>query len=213
MMNMIDRLAICKIMKKMKNSVGPRIIQRYILLSLLFPISIVTAQNNSEVFTFRDSSKRLNISKFYDNLETTLKDSTVGYGILITQNNKPIYNNTGGFRITPVDDKSEIGVPFDLSTRMHVASVTKTVTAVALIKILNEKGVSIKERFKEYLPSFWKIHPTFEKMPIQNLLYMKSGIKAENDAFTSSYDSLKVIIEKGIIEAGRTVSNTVPERV
>ena len=47
--------------------------------------------------------------------------------------------------------------------RFNIASVSKTITAAAVLKLLNDKGISVDTTVYNYLPTDWKLGNNFKK--------------------------------------------------
>lgn len=144
-----------------------------------------------------NSHKKLDIKLFGDKLSRVYSDSAVGWAFSIWKSGKPLYDKSGGFKITPSDCLDNIGLPFLPTTRIHVASFSKTITAIAIAKLVDQKKLSWNDKVKSFLPSYWRFHPMFEDLTILELLSMKGGIDGPLDALSSKTDSLRRIIEKG----------------
>lgn len=64
-----------------------------------------------------------------------------------------------------------------MDTRMHLASVSKAITAVAVLKLLGDKGLSINDKFYPLVASQFPQHGTgVDTVTIKDLLTMKSGL-------------------------------------
>jgi CubicO group peptidase (beta-lactamase class C family) len=137
------------------------------------------------------------IEKFNDHLYSSLKDSTVGWAYGIWKNGKLLYDKQGGYKITPRDTKSKKGIPFQTTTRMHIASLSKTLTALTLARLVELKKIGWDDEVRNYLPSWWKLHPSFEHLNVRALVTMKSGLNGPLDMVSSSADSLQVLMERG----------------
>lgn len=144
-----------------------------------------------------NAGKKLNIKSFSDQLNRIYSDSAVGWAFTIWKNGKPLHLKSGGYKITPSDRLDHIGLPFLPTTKIHVASFSKTITAIAVAKLVDQKKVNWESRASSFLPSYWRFHPAFENLTILDLVSMKSGIDGPLDALSSSTDSLRRIIERG----------------
>jgi CubicO group peptidase (beta-lactamase class C family) len=107
-----------------------------------------------------------------------------GYVALVARNGRVVYGRTTGL------SDIEAGIPMQLDTRFHLASMTKPITAVAAM-ILVEKGqLSLDDPLEKYLPAFgdaavlsnrddeggWTTEPLSEPIRIRHLLTFTSGI-------------------------------------
>ena len=143
------------------------------------------------------SKKKLNINSFGDNISRLYADSAVGWACTIWKNGKLRYEKSGGFKVTPSDRPGNIGLPFLPTTTIHVASLSKTITATAIAKLVDQKKLNWNDQVKKFLPSYWHIHPAFERLTILELVSMKSGIDGPLDALSSKTDALRLIMSKG----------------
>lgn len=71
-------------------------------------------------------------------IHTVLKDSVTGYMLQVRKNGNLVHVGIWNWAQTPSDQ----GKGWNEDTRMHVASVSKFLTAVALVKSLDSKGIS-----------------------------------------------------------------------
>ncbi len=140
------------------------------------------------------------IKVFSENYKSMLDSTTTGWSYQIWHKKQLVINESGGFRIAKVDSKDSSLVKFNATQRMHVASISKTITAIATAKILNSKGLDWETKIAPLLPKNWSIHPSLANTTFAELLEMKSGLVAQNDALSSSYHSLQDIVAKGVDE-------------
>ena len=144
-----------------------------------------------------DSFRNFSLLKFENLLENKLTHSSVGWGYEIRQKGKILKSTSGGYCVMSVDRSDGHSLPFDLSKRVHIASVSKTITALGIAKLVEMGKLSFNSRIKDFLPSSWKLHQLFDTTKIVDLLTMTSGLDGILDSKTSCYDSLKVYLEKG----------------
>lgn len=162
----------------------------------LFMAGITQAQQLTYLYSGKDQ-KALDLKDFSARLSSICRDSSVGGAYAIWKKGKLFREQAGGFKITPADCLNQAGVPFLSSTRFHVASMSKTITAVAIGKLVDQQKIKWEDRAKSFLPSYWKLHPDFEDLTILELVNMKSGLDAPLDALSSGTDSLRKLMERG----------------
>lgn len=80
--------------------------------------------------------------------------------------------------------------PFLSATKITVASVSKIATALAAIRVLGQRGISLDAPIGGYLPSDWVLDPAIAAITFRQLLAQSSGIKDYGD-FTLDYAKLK----------------------
>src|SRR5215468_12495620 len=86
-------------------------------------------------FTFTPGALyHLDITGFGDTLHAALQDQVAGYVVRLQQGNGFVYTRTWNWAQT-ASDGSESWTP---DVRMHVASCSKLITAIAMTRILNE---------------------------------------------------------------------------
>ena len=80
----------------------------------------------------------------------------VGYGYAIAADGEVVREGAGGARRVPQPDNS-LTAPFAFTptTVIEVASTTKTVTAVAVMRKLKRQHVSLDDSVEPYLPVDW----------------------------------------------------------
>jgi CubicO group peptidase (beta-lactamase class C family) len=107
-----------------------------------------------------------------------------GFVALVARNGRPVYGYTTGW----ADIEAEI--PMTIDTRFHIASMTKPITAVAAMILVEEGRLSLDDEVAKYLPSFgdlsvvagrddagdWSTKPVSEPIRIRHLLTFTSGI-------------------------------------
>jgi len=150
------------------------------LLSLavcLLMAATTQAQQLNYLYSGKDQ-KALDLKDFSARLSSIYRDSSVGWAYAIWKKGKLFREESGGFKITPADCLNPAGVPFLSSTRLHVASMSKTITAIAIAKLVDQKKIKWEDRAKLFLPSYWKLHPDFEDLTVFELVNMKSGLDA-----------------------------------
>lgn len=113
----------------------------------------------------------VNLDKFCSSIHNALKDSVVGYVMQISKNGTPVCNRKWNWAQTPANSKQA----WDFNTRMHVASVSKWLTAIGMMKALKLKGLSYDTKIIDYLPAYWKKGKNIDNITFGNLLNQTSG--------------------------------------
>jgi CubicO group peptidase (beta-lactamase class C family) len=106
----------------------------------------------------------------------------VGLGAAIIVDNKVVWSKGYGYA-----DK-ENKKPFTPNTIMNIASISKTVTGVCLMKAVEEKKLSLDDDINKYLP-FKVVNPNFpnKKITLRNLATHTSGITDREPIYDSTY--------------------------
>jgi CubicO group peptidase (beta-lactamase class C family) len=132
------------------------------------------------------------LASYADKLEARLKNRSVGYSFTVTGGNGNLMVSRAGGDARRAPDSARKMTADD---KFNVASVSKTITAAAVMKLLNQKNITVDTAVRAYLPPNWKIGPAFETVTFRNLLTHNSGIRCEAEV---TYANLKACVEKGI---------------
>lgn len=91
-----------------------------------------------------------------------------GCEVIITKQGKVLYNKSFG------SANLELNVPIRPEMVFNLASITKQFTAVAILKLVEEEKISLKDSLQQYIPEY----PSKNHLiTIENLLTHTSGIK------------------------------------
>ena len=86
---------------------------------------------------------------------------------------------------------------------MHVASLSKIVTAIAMTKLLNDKGMSYDTPIIDFLPGYWSKGPSVNMITFKQLMTHKSGLAFGNNSSRSDYEFMKEQIAAGTTHLGQ----------
>ena len=81
---------------------------------------------------------------------------------------------------------------------MHVASVSKTLTTIVTLHVLDTLGLTPDEHVAPYLPSDWSLGDGVERPDIQGLHDSPHRLPAAGSDTGSSYESLRALIAKDV---------------
>ena len=115
----------------------------------------------------------LNIEEFFSEMDMRLRREALGYVLVIQrEGNVELYRRWQEAR-TARDDY----LPWSSEITQHVASISKMITAAALIKLLDENGVSLDEKLVNVLPTYWKTDgPYVHEMTLRQVLRHRAGL-------------------------------------
>ena len=141
-----------------------------------------------------DASSCISQAKLAQNICSTVSGKAVGYVCEVGQV-RPVF---GGQARTTTDGSLDM-VPH-LVTNM--ASVSKTITAVAIIKMLASKGLNVDTKISSYIYSEWSKGQNISQLTFRNLLTHTSGLaQAGNCGGNVNYAGLKTMIAGGVSAA------------
>jgi CubicO group peptidase (beta-lactamase class C family) len=141
---------------------------------------------------------QLNVQKLQRDLHNLLSPCTVGYSMKLRRNGKLLFSKQWGKSKMPGDEGSVTGVSWSSDTPMHVASVSKLVTAMAMTKLLNYRNISLNAHILPYLPKYWAKGPGVDQLTFNHLLTHKSGLVVPNAPGACDYLFMKDRIAQGV---------------
>src|SRR5579884_1260980 len=103
---------------------------------------------------------------FCDALHADLAASVAGYAMRMRQHGSTIYTLQWNWAKEPQDG----GEGWTPDVRMHIASCSKLVTAIAITKLLDERKLTFDTKIAPYLPSYWTKGPGVDHVTFANLL-------------------------------------------
>ena len=141
----------------------------------------------------------LDVSSFIQALETALNSSTAGYSLRLRQNGSTIAAVDQSCAIEP-QDGTESWTP---DIRMHVASCSKIVTAIAMTKLLNDKNMGYDTAIIDYLPGYWSKGPNVNEITFAELMTHTSGLAFGDTSDRSDFEFMKEQIAAGTTNIGQ----------
>ncbi len=135
-------------------------------MKIAYIISLIVLTTTAQAQTFNKQK--------LDSLFDLLEQNEKGMGsISIFKNGSEIYNRPYGFSNIATKSKNNSG------TRFRVGSVTKTFTATLIMKLIEEKKLSLDTKLSQFYPQIEQA----ENITIEHLLRHRSGIyNLTNDA-------------------------------
>ena len=141
----------------------------------------------------------LDVAGFIQALEEQLTGSVAGYWIRLTENGFPFADADQNWAKQPQDG----GQNWTPDTRMHVASLSKIVTAIAMTRLLGEAGIPPSTPIIDYLPGYWVKGPNVDQITFADLLTHRSGLAWQTTNSRSDFEWMKSQIALGTMNIGR----------
>ena len=131
------------------------------------------------------------------NIRTLLDGNVMGYSFFVGT-----YPKFGaGGKARNAADGGELA--FKSDTKITVASVSKLVTAIATVRLLDQKGISLDAAIGPYMPSDWKPGTYLKNVTFAQLLSQRSGIKDYGNV-KLDYDKLKSFFTQSVSSTANT---------
>jgi hypothetical protein len=143
--------------------------------------------------------RKLDVNAFADAMHRDLSVRPIsGYTLRVRKAGETVYTLFWNWARRPQDD-NERGWKPDL--KMHVASVSKLVTMMAIVKILHEKNISVDTPINAFLPTYFQRGANTQGLTFRHLLTHTSGLRQKvsgglNDGY--NFDDFKALYERGI---------------
>jgi CubicO group peptidase (beta-lactamase class C family) len=145
------------------------------------------------------------------------KNSTAGYVLLVAREGKLVYSAAIGMR-----DRAR-QLPMTLDTRFRIASMTKPITAVAVLMLYEEGRFHLDDPVSRFLPEFANervfsgvdaqgaliTEPAKEPITIRHLLTHTSGLGYLFDSSTplgKTYNALPITTHSSLADAVRAIA-------
>jgi CubicO group peptidase (beta-lactamase class C family) len=106
-------------------------------------------------------------------LDELLTSHIHGYSVELRKSGRTVFALNRGNARDPVDTR----LSWSTDVRMNVASVSKVITAAALVRLLGESGVSLDSHIEPWLPAYWVRGPNVQKVTFRELMQHDSGFR------------------------------------
>lgn len=154
---------------------------------------------------FSSVAHAANIDTLRSKLRAEFDGQFIGYSFAIAKGGKVRRAYSAGWARRPGDGNKEMNA----STRVNIASVSKNLTAIAVLQLLAKNKMSIEHKIAPYLPKGWKRGPGFrnkDSLTFRQLLPHTSGInqkiaslpEAKKKKMGNDWDGLKYLVKLGV---------------
>ncbi len=134
------------------------------------------------------------------NIHKELDGNVIGYSYFVGL--YPRFDASGKARTSADGTQSD----FTETTKITVASVSKLVTAIAAVRILDKHNVKLSDTIEKYLPSDWSVTQYVKNLTFQQLLGQRSGVKDYGNV-ANDYDTLKAFYSQPVNNNMTTTCN------
>jgi len=139
---------------------------------------------------------QLDVAAFAQYFHDHIKDSVAGYVLQVSRGGNVINNTKWNWAQTPADASKA----WDFDTKMHVASVSKYITAMGMYKALKLANLSVDTKIIDYLPAYWVKGSNIDKITFRHLLTHKAGF--DYDCCDTDYEFMKQKVQAGVAGVG-----------
>ena len=114
---------------------------------------------------------RINIDRFNQSLRNAMDALGIGYCYMIKRRGKILYMHASGW--------AQVGTDGPISWAPHIpmnmASVSKFVTAIAIVRLFRDSGRSLKTSIAGFLPQYWTQATSVGEITFRDLLRHEAG--------------------------------------
>ena len=145
---------------------------------------------------FKDpSTAGVDIELMSNFINFVLDVSSVGYSYSIYRNGAEVASGAGGNAQLSIDGSS---IGYTTATRQEVASLSKTISAIAVLNALEGRGMDPAELVANHLPFYWNVPASVSDLTVDELLSHHSGLVNVGAHPTESlYQNLRASVENG----------------
>jgi len=122
----------------------------------------------------KGTTPKLDVAKFSQALHDKIGLGSMGYAWQMRRRGVITVSGNWGYSRNPADG----GQGWTSDTRMHIASVSKLITAMATVHVLRAHGIAYDDPVSPYLPEYWVRGTTTDKITFRQLLTHMSGLRA-----------------------------------
>ncbi len=161
----------------------------------------LTACEQVVIDDIKQAGPSFSMDQFEANIIEALDGKVTGYSYSIGLNGNAAREGAGGFAVMPgTSPDYQTGIEMSHTSRMHIASVTKPITALTLFKTMDGKGMQdIDIPFVQFLPTHWTVHPSLNDITLRQLLEHRSGILNSGNV----YDDIKDWVALGVNQSDK----------
>ena len=134
------------------------------------------------------------LDRFEQNLRSVFDVSTVGWAYAINQGGQLARSGSGGAARTGADLPALAQLP---AKPMHLASATKTLTAIVALRRLAELGIAVDSPIGPWLPLTWPRGAGVNEISFRQLMQHRSGF-GQNAPGGSSYAALQAMVAQAV---------------
>lgn len=143
--------------------------------------------------------------RFAQEIRDRLDGSVVGYAYAIARNGAHLRSGAGGLRRLGSDGGAR---SFTVDTQAQTASTAKTINATAIVKALNDRGLSVDSRVGPFLPKCLKQGQSMGTLTFRHILSHTSGLPKARCNGGSPYDCLVKMLAEGRTQSFAASYNT-----
>lgn len=148
---------------------------------------------------------RINAETLDRKLRDELDPLQVGYCYMICRKGALIHGSASLFAQLPQrgQEPDDGNVPWGYDVPMNICSISKFVTAVAVFKLLRERGLTPQTGIGDYLPQYWKASDNVRALTFHDLLRHEAGLGGQyEDSGAGNFAAAKETVQNDTTGSG-----------
>jgi hypothetical protein len=141
----------------------------------------------------------LNTEKLGRDLHDLLSVCVAGYSMQLRRYGRTIWDRQFNWSKLPEDTPRDPGTRWASDVPMHIASVSKLITAMAMTKLLYSRNISPNARIAPWLPKYWQKGQGVDQITFKQLLTHTSGLVVKDEPGPSDFQFMKDQIAAGVV--------------
>lgn len=171
----------------------------YLAITTLLLALATTGCKKKTIDDIKTNDKVFSPKLFKQNIITALGNKNIGYTFMINQNGQWADSAARGFARMSQDG----AIPHSVYKEMNIASVSKWLTAVGAIKLLDYKQIKLEDSIYKWLPKSWSLGNKVKTITFHQLLTHKTGLTTDDIRYGTDYNSLKACIATGVVNEAK----------
>jgi len=174
---------------------------RLMLVTALFLVCAFSISScEKEITDKKPIGPQFSLDKFESELKASIEPSgAIGWTYIISQNG--LYARGGAFG--KARNTADGNINMSIHKKINIASVSKFLTAIAVMQLLERRGLTTESNIAQWLPPNWNNGPGVANLKFSDLLGHTSGLSSVNTRFTTTlgYAGLRRMIDTGAIRS------------
>jgi hypothetical protein len=142
---------------------------------------------------------RLNVQKLRRDLHELLSPCVAGYSMQMRRYGRMVFDQQWNWSRWPENWPGDRGVRWASDIPMHVSSVSKLITAMAMTKLLESHNISPDAHIFPWLPKYWQKGPGVDRITFRQLLTHTSGLVLLDEPGNSDFLFMKSQVASGTV--------------
>lgn len=133
----------------------------------------------------------LDVAGFGEDLHQALSGNVQGYAMRMRRNGQTIYTLQWNWARRPGDGQRG----WNPDRRMNIASVSKFITAVAMVDLLEQRNIDPDTSIAQWLPAYWTLGANVDDITFEMLMTHSSGLA---NSGSTDFATMRQLVAGGV---------------